>query len=94
MRFRSYDRLRLVDAVARHVSFTAVAAELNRSKGSVGYQIGKLEADLGFMVFHRHHPRISLTLDDYGYYLVYPAGVPDKPIVASFRQWIIEEARV
>lgn len=61
MRFRSYHSLKLFDVVARHMSFTAAATELNQSKGSVSYQIGKLEADLGFQLFHRHHPRISLT---------------------------------
>ncbi len=41
--------------------FTAAAAEPDPSKGSVSYRIGKLEGDLGFMAFHRTHPRISLT---------------------------------
>ncbi|MDJ0969882.1 MAG: LysR family transcriptional regulator, partial [Kiloniellales bacterium] len=35
MRFRSYDSLRLFDVVARHLSFTAAAEELNLTKGAV-----------------------------------------------------------
>lgn len=61
MRFRSYDTLKVLDAVARHSSLTGAAGELNRSKGSVSYQIGKLEADLGFEVFTRERQRLALT---------------------------------
>ena len=39
MRFRSYDALALFDVVARHLSFTAAAEELNLTKGAVSYQI-------------------------------------------------------
>jgi len=61
MRFRSYDSLRLFDVVARHLSFTAAAVELNLTKGAVSYQIGQLEKDLGFAVFVRQHRAIALT---------------------------------
>jgi DNA-binding transcriptional LysR family regulator len=61
MRFRSYDSLRLFDVVARHLSFTAAAAELNLTKGAVSYQIKRLEAELGFAVFSRHPRGIVLT---------------------------------
>ncbi len=61
MRFRSYDNLRLFDVVARHLSFTAAAAELNLTKGAVSYQISRLEQDLGFPVFLRQHRAIALT---------------------------------
>ena len=42
MRVRSYDSMELIsmeliDAAARHMSFTAAAAELNPSKGSNWY---------------------------------------------------------
>ena len=47
--------------MARHSSLTGAAGELNRSKGSVSYQIGKLEADLGFEVFTRERQRLALT---------------------------------
>lgn len=61
MPFRCYDTLKLFDSVARHLSFTAAASELNQSKGALSYQISKLETDLGFKVFAREHRRISLT---------------------------------
>lgn len=61
MRFWSYDNLRLFEVVARHLSFTAAAAELHLTKGAVSYQIKQLEAALGFTVFDRQHRGIALT---------------------------------
>lgn len=61
MRFRSYDKLRLFDLVARHLSFTAAARELNLTKGAVSYQINRLESELGFAIFVRRHRGIALT---------------------------------
>jgi len=61
MRFRSYDGLRLFEVVARHLSFTAAAEELNLTKGAVSYQINRLETDLGFTVFERRPRGIVLT---------------------------------
>ena len=61
MAFRNFDSLHVFDTVARHLSFTAAASELNLTKGAVSYQIKRLEDELGFAVFHRHHRRITLT---------------------------------
>jgi len=61
MRFRSYDSLRLFAVVARHLSFSAAAGELNLTKGAVSYQIQRLEDELGFPVFRRQHRGIVLT---------------------------------
>ena len=61
MRFRSYDSLRLFGVVARHLSFTKAAAELNLTKGAVSYQITRLEEALGFPVFQRRQRALSLT---------------------------------
>lgn len=61
MHFRSYDKLRLFDAVARRLSFTEAAGELNLTKGAVSYQIKRLEAELGFEIFARRHRGITLT---------------------------------
>jgi DNA-binding transcriptional LysR family regulator len=61
MRFRSYDSLRLFDVVARHLSFTTAAEELNLTKGAISYRINRLERDLGFPVFTRQHRGIALT---------------------------------
>ena len=61
MRFGSYDGLRLFQVVARHLSFTAAAEELNLTKGAVSYRIKRLETDLGFAVFDRGKRGIALT---------------------------------
>ena len=61
MKFRSFDNLRVFNLVARHVSFTAAASELNLTKGAVSYQMTQLEDDLGFKVFHRQKKGIELT---------------------------------
>ncbi|MGI9508731.1 MAG: LysR substrate-binding domain-containing protein [Geminicoccaceae bacterium] len=61
MRFRSYDSLRIFDVVARHLSFTKAAVELNLTKGALSYQIGRLEQELGFLVFQRKHRSLALT---------------------------------
>jgi DNA-binding transcriptional LysR family regulator len=61
MRFRSFDNLRLFDVVARHLSFTAAAGELNLTKGAVSYQITRLESALGFKLFTRRSRGILLT---------------------------------
>ena len=61
MRFRSYDALKTFDAVARNLSMTKAADELHQSKGSISYQITKLEAELGFRLFVRAHAKLELT---------------------------------
>ena len=61
MPFRAYDSLRIFDAVARRSSITAAASALNLSKGSVSYQIRKLEDDLGFKLFERKRQRLGIT---------------------------------
>ena len=47
--------------VARRLSVTGAARELNLSKASVSYQIRKLEDQLGFCLFERQRQRIHLT---------------------------------
>lgn len=61
MKFRSYDSLKIFDAVARKQSMTAAAIDLNLSKGSISYQINKLEENLGFALFERSNARLQLT---------------------------------
>ena len=61
MRFRSYDSLKIFDTVARSLSMTKAAEEVHQSKGSISYQVGKLEADLGFRLFERAHATLELT---------------------------------
>ena len=61
MRFRSYDALKTFDAVARTLSMTKAADEMHQSKGSISYQVGKLEAELGLRLFERAHAKLELT---------------------------------
>ena len=61
MAFRSYDALKIFDAVARRLSITGAAEALHQSKGAISYQIGKLESDLGFRLFERANARLTLT---------------------------------
>jgi DNA-binding transcriptional LysR family regulator len=61
MKFRSYDSLKVFDAVARKQSMTKAATDLNLSKGSISYQINKLEENLGFALFERSNARLHLT---------------------------------
>lgn len=61
MPFRNFDSLHVFDTVARHLSFTNAARELNLTKGAISYQIRRLEDELGFAVFHRRHRSIALT---------------------------------
>ena len=61
MKFRSYDSLRIFDAVARTQSMTIASQDLNLSKGSISYQINKLEMELGFVLFDRLNARLQLT---------------------------------
>lgn len=61
MRFRSYDTLRIFQAVAEAGGFTAAAEILHLTKGAVSYRIKRLEEELGFPVFTRLHRQIVLT---------------------------------
>ena len=48
-------------SVAANLSMTAAASQRNQSKGSVSYQIKKLESQLGFALFKRSNARLHLT---------------------------------
>lgn len=61
MQFRSYDALKTFDVVAQHLSMTVAADMLNQSKGSISYQINKLENELGLELFIRANARLILT---------------------------------
>ena len=61
MQFRSYDALKIFDVVAQHLSMTIAADLLNQSKGSISYQINKLENELGLELFIRANARLILT---------------------------------
>jgi LysR family glycine cleavage system transcriptional activator len=56
------------EAAARHLSFTAAAAEMNVTRVAVSRQIKALEENLGTALFRRLHKRLSLTPDGAEYY--------------------------
>ena len=60
-RIPSLAALRGFEAVARHSSFTAAAAELGVTQGAVSYQIKQLEAEFCTSLFHRKGRVITLT---------------------------------
>lgn len=57
----SLEAIETVDTIARHGSFAAAAAKLNKVPSSVSYLVSKLESQLGFLLFERHGPRVKLT---------------------------------
>jgi DNA-binding transcriptional LysR family regulator len=57
----SITSLVVLEAVARRLSFTKAAGELNVTQAAVSRQIQGLERELGFALFHRLHRRVELT---------------------------------
>src|SRR5204863_8531569 len=55
------NRLRVIDAVARHGSVTAAARELHYSQPSVSHHIARLEAETGAQLMQRVGRGIRLT---------------------------------
>src|SRR5918993_3210249 len=55
------NRLRVIDAVARHGSVTAAARELNYSQPTVTHHLGRLEAETGAQLMQRAGRGIRLT---------------------------------
>ena len=55
------NRLRVIDAVARHGSVTAAAKELHYSQPSVTHHLGRLEAETGAQLVQRVGRGIRLT---------------------------------
>ena len=55
------EAIELVDAIARHGSFAAAAARLNKVPSTISYAVGKLEEQLGMLLFERNGPRVTLT---------------------------------
>jgi LysR family transcriptional regulator, glycine cleavage system transcriptional activator len=53
--------LRVFEAVATHLSFTAAAKELGVTTAAVSAQIKALEADIGVPLFRRHTRAVALT---------------------------------
>lgn len=55
------NQLRAFEVAARHLSFTAAAAELNMTQSAVSQQIKSLEAHLGQPLFYRRPRALELT---------------------------------
>lgn len=53
--------LRSFEAAARHQSFALAAVELSVSPAAVGFQVKRIEDDLGFALFIRKHRAVELT---------------------------------
>ena len=53
--------LRVFEAVATHLSFTAAAKELGVTTAAISAQIKALEADIGVPLFRRHTRAVALT---------------------------------
>jgi LysR family transcriptional regulator, glycine cleavage system transcriptional activator len=64
--------VRVFEAAARHLNFTAAAAELGMTQAAVSYQIRLIEERLGSALFRREGKRVVLT----------PAGERAGPEVA------------
>jgi LysR family glycine cleavage system transcriptional activator len=59
--FPSFDSLYVFAVSARHLSFTAAAAELHRTQSAVSHRIKALEEKLGVLLFTRLTRRLALT---------------------------------
>ena len=62
-RLPSLNALRVFEASARTLSFTAAAEELSVTQGAVSRQIKALEGEIGVPLFVRHVRRLELTQD-------------------------------
>jgi LysR family glycine cleavage system transcriptional activator len=60
-RLPSLNGLRAFEAAARHLSFTAAAAELNVTQTAISHQIRRLEQELGVRLFVRKNRALALT---------------------------------
>ncbi|MFC5520826.1 LysR family transcriptional regulator [Polaromonas jejuensis] len=57
----SLEAIEVVEVIARYGSFAAAATHLNKVPSTISYSVGKLEQQLGILLFERHGPRVSLT---------------------------------
>ena len=60
-RVPSIDSLYVFAVAARHLSFTAAAAELHRTQSAVSHRVKALEAEIGMQLFERHARGLELT---------------------------------
>ena len=67
VRLPSLNGLRAFETVARHMSFTKAAEELNVTQTAVSHQIRRLEAELGGPLFLRLNEGLVLSEDGHAY---------------------------
>jgi LysR family glycine cleavage system transcriptional activator len=67
VRLPSLNGLRAFEAVARHMSFTKAAEELNVTQTAVSHQIRRLETELGGPLFLRLNEGLVLSEDGHAY---------------------------
>ncbi len=67
IRLPSLNGLRAFESVARHMSFTKAAEELNVTQTAVSHQIRRLEAELGGPLFLRLNEGLALSEDGHAY---------------------------
>lgn len=67
VRLPSLNGLRAFETVARHMSFTKAAEELNVTQTAVSHQIRRLEAELGVPLFLRLNDGLALSEDGQAY---------------------------
>jgi LysR family transcriptional regulator, glycine cleavage system transcriptional activator len=66
-RLPTLNGLRAFESAARHLSFTKAAAELNVTQTAVSHLIGRLEEQLGIMLFRRQNRTLTLTPEGQDY---------------------------
>lgn len=66
-RLPSLNGLRAFEAAARHMSFTAAAAELNVTQTAISHLIRRLEHEVGLKLFKRESRHLSLTAEGRDY---------------------------
>lgn len=55
------DAIQIIDAIDRGGSFAAAAEALHKVPSTISYTVAKLEEQLGFLLFARRGPRVTLT---------------------------------
>ena len=66
-RLPSLNGLRAFEAAARHMSFTAAAAELNVTQTAISHLIRRLENEIGVRLFSRQNRGLALTAEGRDY---------------------------
>jgi len=75
----SLEAIQIIDAIARHGSFSAAAEELHKVPSTISYSVARLEEQLGMQLFDRLGQGVALTrvgaeLLNEGRWLVQAAG--------------------